>query len=257
MTQRLSGLESRLRLALRAVYPAPEGSRERVRERLAATLVSLDASSGTSRGAGRQDMDRAATRMKAGPGAALRSSAFSAGKISALALVGGIAGATLLAAVEGRRPAQIVYVDRAAAQASAVAAPVPVAEPIQGTSALAESGTPSGAPPSAPPATSAAGASRRAHAPGSSTFAAEQALLDQARAALVQGDPQRAMGLLGRHRTRFANGLLAEEREAMRVEALVAESRYPEARAAAQAFRARNPHSLFLATVDSAVESVR
>jgi hypothetical protein len=61
---------------------------------------------------------------------------------------------------------------------------------------------------------------------------------------------------LAEHRTRFPEGLMAEEREAMAIEALVSAGQYAEARSRADAFRARSPASLFMATVDSAIASI-
>jgi hypothetical protein len=257
VSQRLVGLESRLRLALRAVYPAPEESRERVRARLAATLASFDAVSQSDR----EDAPRTAAQAAPTVNEKLRlgagSNVFPGARLAALALLGGLGGASLLAAVGGRKAVQVVYVDRPTVQAPVVAAPSAPAAP--GRAPSEEPVAPSDAPPILPPTATPAPSSRRAHGErlsSTSTFSAERILLDEARGALVQGEPQRALVLLGRHRARFSSGLLSEERDAMRVEALVAASRYGEARAAARAFRTSNPRSLFLATVDSAVESI-
>jgi hypothetical protein len=107
------------------------------------------------------------------------------------------------------------------------------------------------ATPSVSPTSHAASASS-----GPSQLAAERALLDEARAALVQGDPPRAIERLQRHRRTFLNPMLAEERDAMEVEALVRAGRGAEARARADAFRKRSPDSLFMPTVQSAIESI-
>ncbi|HXX68835.1 MAG TPA: hypothetical protein VEK07_16735 [Polyangiaceae bacterium] len=262
MTQRLVGLESRFRLALRAVVPAPAGSRERVRARLAATLSALDTRPESAPEGEANDGHPAPSSPNAPPRGGLGSGALGAGKLAVLALVGGIAGAAVLHAVGARKSVQVVYVDR-----PAVPSPLaPTAPPAAPPSPIAGTWGESIATPNGPPETGLAGArsaetasaSAHAHgaaASGASDLAAERVLLDEARTALVQGEPQRALGLLGRHRARFPGGVLAEERDAMRVEALVGAHRYGEARAAALAFRAHNRHSLFLATVDSAVES--
>lgn len=259
MTQRPAGLEARLRLALRTVSPAPRGSRERVRSRLAAALLPMDLRSSSPRAA-TQDGVPLATSAKAKAGAGLLSRALRAGKTVALALLGAAGGAALIASVAARKPAQIVYIERPAAQTPAASS---VADAPSSATSTPSAPTSLGADRPATPSTTTSGnaadARRRANAAresGASTFAAERALLDEARAALVEGDPRRALALLRRHRTRFARGALAEERDAMWIEALVAEYRYPEARAAAQAFRAHSPHSLFLPTVDSAVQSI-
>jgi outer membrane protein assembly factor BamD (BamD/ComL family) len=90
---------------------------------------------------------------------------------------------------------------------------------------------------------------------GPSQFAAERQLLDEARDALVKGDPERALDRVETHRRRFLNPLLAEERDAMEIEALARAGRLAEARARADQFQKRSPDSLFLPTVQSAVES--
>jgi hypothetical protein len=84
----------------------------------------------------------------------------------------------------------------------------------------------------------------------------ERILLDEARQALIQGEPERSLGRLDLHRTRFTDGLLAEERDAMQVEALVRAGRYDDARKRAGDFRSRLPGSLFLPTVESAIASI-
>jgi hypothetical protein len=81
-------------------------------------------------------------------------------------------------------------------------------------------------------------------------------LLDEARGALVQGDPNRALGRIEQHRRTFASPILGEERDAMEVEALMKAGRTAEARAKADAFGRRTPNSLFLPAVESAIESI-
>jgi hypothetical protein len=81
-------------------------------------------------------------------------------------------------------------------------------------------------------------------------------LLDEARGAPVQGDPNRALGRIEQHRRTFASPILGEERDAMEVEALMKAGRTAEARAKADAFGRRTPNSLFLPAVESAIESI-
>ena len=81
-------------------------------------------------------------------------------------------------------------------------------------------------------------------------------MLDEARTALVQGEPARALDRLQKHRRTFLNPMLAEERDAMEVEALARLGRTEEARSKADAFRRRSPDSLFMPTVQSAVGSI-
>jgi hypothetical protein len=110
----------------------------------------------------------------------------------------------------------------------------------------------------APPA-SVAGASRhpaRTEVPALSSLRAEREVLDRARSALSGGDATAALALLDRHTTEFPQALLAEEREALAVQALVIGGRYDEARARAARFRAAWPGSLFLPAVEASLASI-
>ena len=71
----------------------------------------------------------------------------------------------------------------------------------------------------------------------------------QARAAVARGDFEVALSATSEHARRFKNGRLVEEREALRVKALMGLGRAEEARHAAAAFRARFPRSVLLPTV--------
>lgn len=88
------------------------------------------------------------------------------------------------------------------------------------------------------------------------TLAAEQRLLDAARAALASGNPEAGLGPLRQHGSRFPGGALAEEREALWVRLLVATGRDAEARAHAATFHQRFPSSLFARVVDSALATI-
>jgi hypothetical protein len=78
---------------------------------------------------------------------------------------------------------------------------------------------------------------------------AELHLLRQARTAVARGDFKAALSQIAEHTRRFKNGRLVEEREALRVKALVGLGRAAEARHAAAAFRARFPRSVLLPAV--------
>jgi hypothetical protein len=157
-------------------------------------------------------------------------------------VLGGAGGATLHAALQKPSAARIVYVDRAAAPiASAVPlAPSPAAPPIV---------------PSLPSATPHA-SGHAPSAPGSSSLAAERALLDEARGALGSGSAGKALALLDDHARRYPHGQLGEEREALAIQALVALGRADEARARAARFRATSPNSLFMPAVDATLASI-
>ena len=83
--------------------------------------------------------------------------------------------------------------------------------------------------------------------------AAEIGMLETARAAIERGAFAPALAALGEHARRFPTGHLAEEREALRIRALTGLGRRTEARRAAEAFRARFPHSFLLPRVDELV----
>ncbi len=74
-------------------------------------------------------------------------------------------------------------------------------------------------------------------------------LMRQARAAVARGDFAAALAPLAEHARLCKNGRLVEEREALRVKALMGLGRSEEARRAAAAFRARFPRSVLLPAV--------
>jgi hypothetical protein len=166
------------------------------------------------------------------------------GIVTAAFLVGGVVGAALYAGLV-KSPPRVVYVDRpvfvtAASAASAAAGPV--------ESSAAPQAPAAGVPPVVP----------RPPSPRNraSQLSAERVLLDEARTAVAQGDVQRGLDRLERHRALFPNALLVEERDALQVQALVKAARYDEARAHADAFRRRAPSSLFMPMVDAAIDSI-
>jgi len=78
---------------------------------------------------------------------------------------------------------------------------------------------------------------------------AELRLLRQARVAVAREDFAAALPPIAEHARRFKDGRLTEEREALRVRALVGLGRSDEARRAAESFRTRFPHSVLLPAV--------
>jgi hypothetical protein len=89
-----------------------------------------------------------------------------------------------------------------------------------------------------------------------SSLAAERRLLDTARTALARGEPGASIGSLDQHASRFPNGTLSEEREALYVRVLVALGKGAAAAARAEDFRRRFPHSLFAPVIDRALGSI-
>jgi hypothetical protein len=81
-------------------------------------------------------------------------------------------------------------------------------------------------------------------------YALELQVLQPARRAVAQRDFGRALGAITDHQRRFPAGKLTEEREALRVKALLGLGRTAEAERAGTAFRARFPHSALLGRID-------
>ncbi len=74
-------------------------------------------------------------------------------------------------------------------------------------------------------------------------YAAELRLLQPAQQALGRGAYAQALSAVRLHASRFPRGVLTEEREALRIRALLGLGRKREASTSAQAFRRRFPHS--------------
>jgi hypothetical protein len=86
-------------------------------------------------------------------------------------------------------------------------------------------------------------------------LAAEQALLDPARAELARGDGSGALARLELHERRFPGGALAQEREAMTIRALVLTGDRERARSRASTFRARYPDSLLWPMIEATLDA--
>jgi hypothetical protein len=87
------------------------------------------------------------------------------------------------------------------------------------------------------------------------TLAAEQALLDPARAAIARGDGAAALADLDAHERRFPAGALSQEREAMAIHALVLTGDRARAERRAATFRARFPGSVLQPLIDTALDT--
>jgi hypothetical protein len=249
VSEPLVPLDPRVLDTLRAERPAPQDARDRARARLEGVIPGMRRGSG-----GGGDGPTGGGAGPAGGGFGAR------GVGLAGLLLGGATGAALVAALARTPPARVVYVDRPisavvvpAKSSPPPATPAPVMPPAP--TAL-ERPVEKRAVVVAPAVPVVAEVARLAGARRASRLGEERMLLDEARAGLVQGDPGHALEELDLHRARFAEGLLAEEREAMQVEALVRLGRYDEARERAGLFRARSAGSLFMPTVESAIESI-
>lgn len=203
-------------LANERVACPPDGARERVMNRLASTIPSLG-----------------------GSGAPPAAGGLGGGTIASIVgalIVGGGVGALIQSSVphaDVARPSfdRIVYMT------------LPAAAPAQPLASAAAPSSATLAP--APAAVSPLEA-----------LAAERGILDRAKRALARGAPDDALEAIAEHARRFPRGALSEEREALRVQALVRAGRYAEARARADEFRRRAPQSLFMPAVDSAMASI-
>jgi hypothetical protein len=87
-------------------------------------------------------------------------------------------------------------------------------------------------------------------------LAAERKLVEMGRTALARGHTDLAIAALRRHTQAFPNGQLAEERDSLLVQALVAKGEFAQARQRAARFHRQHPHSLFLPVVDQALRSI-
>lgn len=89
------------------------------------------------------------------------------------------------------------------------------------------------------------------------SLAREQALIDVARQAFVRDHPLDALAAAERHQAEFPSGQLAEERDALRVLALIKAGRHDEGARRASEFLRRYPRSVLAPAVSSALESLR
>jgi hypothetical protein len=154
--------------------------------------------------------------------------------------------------VVGRETAAPRTVASPAASPASVVANAPVIAPSTSTE-------PSATPVSDLP--SAATAPVRSATPPSSAAPAsdlpkEQALIDTARAALARGRGSDALAATDAHAARFPRGALAEEREALAVQALVLDGKPDAARARAAQFHRRYPSSIFRPAVERAISGL-
>lgn len=153
--------------------------------------------------------------------------------------LGAVVGAGAVVLLGPREP-RVVYVERAAPHLSAVRAEELTVSPYSLPSVLDAS-----KPPSAPSAS----------APHD-TLKEERAIIEEARSKLASGDVATALQRLDEHARRYAKARLAEEREALAIQALVNVQRYDEARTRAASFRDRWPSSVYLPAVEITLRSI-
>ena len=187
----------------------------------------------------------------------LASRAATMAAVAAIAFVaGGAAGAAAYATFVRHPPERAIQVERPPARAAVVSAspalPRKEIDAPQPTAPVATQPLPrSPSVPTASPSPRAAPST-----PTSTSLSLERALIDSARGELSSGNASQALALLEDHVHRFPKPQLAEEREALVIQSLVALGRYEEARAAAARFRAASPESLFLPAIDATIGSI-
>jgi hypothetical protein len=87
-------------------------------------------------------------------------------------------------------------------------------------------------------------------------LAAERKWIEMARTALARGRVDGALAALRRHARQYPGGQLAEERDSLLVQALVAKGDYAQARAQAARFGRQHPQSLFSPAIEQALRSI-
>ena len=144
--------------------------------------------------------------------------------------------------------------DRTATATAARAEPTPIPAPVPPSAPPVA--VPSSAPAARLPRSTRANGAIAADSQGDDRLAAERSLLEIARVALVRGQAAGALAALERHAGQFPSGALAEEREGLLVQALVAARQYDRARERAARFNQRYPRSLFAPVVEQALASI-
>jgi hypothetical protein len=133
----------------------------------------------------------------------------------------------------------------APAEVDASAASEPKTSPVSGLTPPASKPQPRGAEPLASPSASSR-----------STLSQERALVERARAAIARRDGLSALEALTEHERAFPNGKLAEERDALFVQALALAGRSDDARRRALQFESRYPTSMFAGRVDATLREL-
>jgi hypothetical protein len=139
--------------------------------------------------------------------------------------------------------------DRSAETALASSSAAPTPPRVEPSASSPEPGA-------APDRTPAPSAERAKPETPAGSLQEERVILDRARAHLLSGEPAAALEDVEKYARSFRRGVLAEEREALRVEALVAARRTAQARAAAARFHAAYPGSMLAPAVDDALRTI-
>jgi hypothetical protein len=217
---------------------APRGVRERVFARVAASIA-VPAPIGGPPGGG-VEAARAGLRLQA-----------LAAWVAGAFVIGAGVGAGAVLVWRAPSPPRVVYVERTRPAPTALAPDEPH-DPTPAPSALPATTPPGDA--GAPRAESSARLAPRNDA--SDALSAERRVLDSARERLTQGDGAVALKHLDEHARRFPHATLAEEREALAIQALANLGRYDDARRRADMFHARWQNSVYAAAVKATIASI-
>ena len=168
---------------------------------------------------------------------------------AAVALAAGIAAAIYL--FGGSAPTAPAAKAPATAKPPAAAPPEPSPAPTSGSASAPVTPSARAQPVETPvPSARPTAASRQESSPE------EIQLLSRARQADARGDYGGVLSVLSEHERTFPAGRLSEEREVLRVKALVGLGRTDQARRAAARFRRQFPRSVLLHKVDEMLASV-
>lgn len=141
--------------------------------------------------------------------------------------------------------AKVAKVERAP-RAEVISTPAEAAEPVEAA---------------APPAAAAVAARPSAEADSNKagrddSLAAERALLEVGRSAVIAGQSAAALSALGRHAREFPRGRLSEEREGLWIRVLIGAGRLDEARQRAARFRKSFPRSMLIPSFEEALGTI-
>ena len=217
-----AGFDALVRADALALAP-PEGAKERIRLRLAATL-------GLAAGLGAAGGVVASATATASAGSAPAEGLLGLGKVLFLkkAVLVAVAATTTLTA------GTAVYVVRAHQERAAAKALV----------------TPS---PTSPAKALAVPVAEAPQASAGPALGEERTLLDAARSAIAEGRLKEAQTLVAGHAAAFPHGQLVEEREALRIRLLVKQGQRAEASRLGARFKKEHPNSIQQPGIDAAL----
>jgi hypothetical protein len=235
-------------------YPVDAALRERVFAKVEMAVVLGGGGSGP-RGSGSPPGQAGAAKAAATTGAAGAAKTALLGKFAAVGVAAFVAGGV----VGGTVATSVTRAPVAVGPESGVEAPRPLPPsaneddsgvrlaPSVPSSPLAEGPA---TVPATPPGPSAASSSPPTTGSSGHDLTRERELLDVAQAALARGRPDDAVLAAERHAARWPHGELAEEREVVLIEALVAAGHRPEADQRAAKFRKAFPSSMLAPAIN-------